>query len=427
MMKFTIALVATVVVAAVAGCDHSNANYCAGKLNDDCRSDGGTQITGCVETPSKCTGNTTVCDTANDVCVECTTENAAACVNLEPVCGADNSCRGCTAHSECASDVCLPDGSCALASDVAYVDGAGTDGTGSMCDKGAPCKTVTMAVGTPKAIIKVSGSVDDKISIGRSVKIFAADNAKLSSTSNGTLLTTMGSAVVEVYDLTIADASGPGLGNGVQVGAGTTFKFVGGQITGCREAGIATNGGTVVVTGATVSGNSGGGFQLFGNGAYKFVNNFIAGNGSGTSAVGGIQIANVTQAGIFEFAFNTIYNNDVIPTAIAGISCQTVGVPLSFKNNIVYANKVSSGGTQVGGSSMCQHTYSDIGPDTASGIGNINADPQFVNVAQLNIHIQATSPAKDAADPAATITTDIDNDVRPQGPGRDIGADEYKP
>ena len=438
-----------VLAVAMGGCQYQASNWCSDAPFHNCKDlvDGPIDAATCSSNAS-CTAPLGVCDvTGSKTCVECTATDSAACVGVEPVCGADQACRACTAHSECISDVCLPDGSCAAEGDVAYVNGS--TGTGSACTKAAPCKTVTAAIATPKAVIKVTGPVNDRVSIGRSVKIFAAPNAELSSAGNGTLLTTTGTATVEVYDLTIANASGVNVGYGVQVGANTTFAMTRGKITGCREAGltaiggtvtvtgatvsgntgagITASGGTVTVTGATLSGNTGGGLQLSGNGAYKFTNNFIVSNGSGTSAVGGIQIANVTQAGIFEFAFNTIYNNDIIPSAIAGVNCQTVGVPLAFKNNIVFANKVIAGGTQVGGSPMCQHTYSDIGPDTAGGTGNINADPLFVNVAQLNIHIQATSPAKDAADPAATLATDIDGDARPQGTSRDIGADEYKP
>lgn len=49
--------VASVLLAAVGGCDHSNANYCEGKLNNDCRSDGGVgPIRGCKAAPRKVRG-----------------------------------------------------------------------------------------------------------------------------------------------------------------------------------------------------------------------------------------------------------------------------------------------------------------------------------------------------------------------------------
>jgi hypothetical protein len=51
-------------------------------------------------------------------------------------------------------------------------------------------------------------------------------------------------------------------------------------------------------------------------------------------------------------------------------------------------------------------------------------DPKFVNVGQSDYHIMATSPAKDAADPAATVKVDYDGDPRPANGRSDIGADE---
>ena len=50
----------------------------------------------------------------------------------------------------------------------------------------------------------------------------------------------------------------------------------------------------------------------------------------------------------------------------------------------------------------------------------------FVNMAQSNYHIMSGSPCKDVADPGSTLNVDVDGDARPQGSGRDIGADEYK-
>jgi hypothetical protein len=75
---------------------------------------------------------------------------------------------------------------------------------------------------------------------------------------------------------------------------------------------------------------------------------------------------------------------------------------------------------------MCSWAYSDIGPDGVTGNNNINADPLFANASQGDFHIGASSPCRDAADPGATLDSDIDRDTRPQGAARDIGADEAK-
>lgn len=440
------------------GCEHINSNYCEEAPHTNCKDlidapvDG--PPTGCKATPAICTGATPACDMASDTCVECTTTSKDLCIGAEPVCGSDETCRGCTAHSECTSEVCLPDGSCAAAGDVAYVDG--NVGAGTTCTQAAPCKTVTAAVAPSvgKAVVKVSGTVVEttRIVIGSpTVKaVLGAPGAKISGSTTMVILEARGGANVTFADLEIGSTMGfeasacvlllPGETVTVRLLRSTIRKCtVGVNVlsgTAIIDQGTVTlnglgiqqsSGGMVTVTGVTVAGNTGGGIQVTGNGGFKLVNNFIVSNGSGTSAVGGLQIANVTQAGTYECAFNTIYNNDVIPSAIAGVNCQTVVVPLAFKNNIVFANKVAAGGTQVGGSAMCQHTYSDIGPDTVAGTGNINVDPQFVNVAQTDVHLKATSPVKDVADPAATLTIDIDGDTRPQGGGRDLGADEYKP
>ncbi len=99
-----------------------------------------------------------------------------------------------------------------------------------------------------------------------------------------------------------------------------------------------------------------------------------------------------------------------------------------FSNNIVYDNRVSGTGTQVGGSASCSWTYSDIGPaQTVAGTGNINTAPMFVDPATRNFHVMPDSPVENLADAAATITVDLDGDSRPQDGRSDIGADELVP
>ncbi len=78
----------------------------------------------------------------------------------------------------------------------------------------------------------------------------------------------------------------------------------------------------------------------------------------------------------------------------------------------------------------CEWHYSIMQPQAASLPGSLNmpgVDPMFVNVAADDFHLLATSPAKDAADPAATDDHDYDGTPRPQNGRSDIGAFEYKP
>lgn len=68
-----------------------------------------------------------------------------------------------------------------------------------------------------------------------------------------------------------------------------------------------------------------------------------------------------------------------------------------------------------------------LGATAQTGTGNINADPLFVSSGTFDYHLQASSPAIDVADPGATLATDLDGDVRPQGNRSDMGADEVVP
>ena len=141
-------------------------------------------------------------------------------------------------------------------------------------------------------------------------------------------------------------------------------------------------------------------------------------------AVGGVNVALATAASTL--SFNTITANDAAMGVNSGVNCGTVTIPLVFSDNIIYGNSVSGTGKQVGGSTSCSYTYSDIG-DTTSGTGNINADPMFVNAATGNYDIMSGSPCKDTADPDATEAVDFHGTTRPVNGRDDIGADEYKP
>ncbi|HSA00556.1 MAG TPA: right-handed parallel beta-helix repeat-containing protein, partial [Candidatus Paceibacterota bacterium] len=96
---------------------------------------------------------------------------------------------------------------------------------------------------------------------------------------------------------------------------------------------------------------------------------------------------------------------------------QTPGTPTNavIENNCVFGNRVHSFGAN----------YRGLPDPTASG-GNISLDPQFASVRLGNLHLQPTSPCRDAGQDRGTMlgTEDIDAESRIQGKAVDMGADE---
>jgi hypothetical protein len=307
-------------------------------------------------------------------------------------------------HGQCASNACLPDGSCADPGNVAYVDPAGTDNTS--CTKAMPCTMVSKALATGRLIIKLHGTTSEHVTINnQNVTLIADPGAQLTSSTTGVILRVDGTSVVAIYNLAIANA------------------------LGTSSVGIAMpSGNTAILTlrSVSVTGNAGGGISITG-GQFDIANSFITQNGGPSSLIGGIDLAAVSGTGTHVIEFTTVASNAGNATVNAGINCGTVTASMTFSDNIIYGNQVSGGGRQLGGSIQCSATYSDIGPDTTAGTGNLNMDPKFVAPSAGDFHITANSTCKDTADPSATLSTDFDGDMRPQGTGRDIGADEYKP
>lgn len=482
-----------VLVAAAAGCssilgDKLNPTYCAAHPTDpDCHTlvpdAGGCMSSAQCSSPTPacaldtmtcvqctaadhgaCMGSTPVCATDTMSCVQCTATEHDACTGTTPVCGSDTACRKCSAHSECSSSACLPDGSCGDDTNVAYVDPAGM---GTMCTKAAPCKKASDAVKTNRPFIKMQGTTNDQVSVSTSVTFLADPGAKLTDTMNGILLKIDGSSQVAIYDLEIGGASGmntPGIfvqpsstatvtlvrakladntGAGISVNSGTV-NISQSTISGNTGQGISMTNGIVTVDQATVSTNTGGGISTSGgmltvsrstiasnNGggiltsatAFTIRNNFIHHNGNTTTAAaGGVGTAGIIDPSVLEF--NTIVSNlaDSESLSVGGVLCDHTG--FVAPNNLIFRNTGgATGNVQTLGSCSPGNSF------VSAGTGPVDNTPMFVhpNSPPYDYHLTTASPST-IVDAAGSCTgTDFDGDTRPVGAACDLGADERKP
>lgn len=407
-------------VVAAAACNHAASNYCKDvPVTHNCMDDADT---GC-SSNMQCASPTPVCDVdGTKTCVQCTTSDASACIGATPVCGASNTCQGCTMHAQCSSKACLPDGSCGTDSNVAYVDPTGTDNT--QCTKAMPCTKVAKALLTGRAFVKFTGSTDEQVSVtSQNVTMLADGGAKLTSTSNGILMKVDGTSQLSIYDLELTGASGasnPGIS--MQPGNAATLSLHRVKVTNNQGGGIVCNGGSLAVSQSVVSGNQGGGISVTGTGAtFDITNSFIYRNGNNTSATfGGIDIG-VTSPGASRLEFNTIVDNLATagPLNAGGVLCSATS--FAGANNIIARNLVGASTTDSNSQTLGACTYpTSVVASTVTSLAFVRADSS-----PFDYHLTTGSSAIDQALTSSSIVTDYDGDVRPQGPQKDIGADEF--
>ncbi|HEX8111325.1 MAG TPA: right-handed parallel beta-helix repeat-containing protein [Kofleriaceae bacterium] len=371
-----------------------------------------------------------------------------ACGGATPVCGIDEACHPCTMDTDCASQICLPDGSCASPIDVLYVSPTGSDLATCMPDDHCSLARALALIDGTKSTIRLDPAHYNLLAtvvlphdlhlVGRGATLDrnAADSGAVLSIAAGThisldYVTVTGgdgssgdgiactNATLTLREVTIQGNAGSAIS-----GSGCQLVVSHAQLLNNQAAGIVTSmPSDVVLVRSLVSGNASVGLALAMT-TYDIENNVIVKNG-GPNGLGGVFITQILggTVGRRVFGFNTVSQNSGPFGNVSGVLCdQSVGVPLAMTSNIVVNN---AGPAQISGGA-CVWTYSDIAPGPVSGTGNRSSDPLFVDPVHNNFHLQLASPARDAADPAATLAVDIDGDARPQGAGRDMGADEIK-
>jgi hypothetical protein len=351
-------------------------------------------------------------------CTQCRGGSIADCSGATPVCDA-GSCRSCQSHAECSSGVCAPDGSCATETEIAYVEPGGSDTTD--CSKATKC-SLPHGVSVAKPYVVLSPgtyTLSATLTLGGTVSLIGAVSPRpsITSTAAGPILRIAAFGDITLDSVQVRAGMSTGIdcpqsptgnrrlkllrvdvslnnGSGIEAHACNVDAFHSTFVDNV-VSGMALIDGTGTIDGCYALSNGASGFNLD-NGPYKVRNSIAARNVSAGFDV------NPSAGVVVEFC--TFVDN------AGGISCGTTGY--SFPNNLLVRNTSNS--------SQCTFP-SSIVQDSVSGLNfkSPNAEP-------YDYHITANSLAIDMAT-GVNVDTDFDGDARPQGAGRDVGADEYKP
>jgi hypothetical protein len=361
------------------------------------------------------------CETG--ACVECRT--SSDCSGSTPACSGGK-CVACVADDECSSGVCTDLGICAAASDIAYVNVTGA--ASSDCSATSPCSTIERALAQLPVRLYVlispgtytrSGPVvilDRRYLIGRGVPRPTIDR-----TDDGPIITTQGTADIHVEKLQLsgatalpADAGLPSDGYAIYCKStgGSPSVTLNDLVVTNNVRGVAARQCKVDIS-RSLFANMGFGVELtdvvaridsssFENayasldgGLYTVTNNMF------TRTTAGVSLYSEQSGNVIEF--NTFVDSPL------GCGMQ---VATSFPNNLFARSGDPSSAT-------CSFPGSIVAPTDITALKLKHADS-----APYDYHLLPGSSAIDTAVGTTSLDHDIDGEARPQGAGRDVGADE---
>jgi hypothetical protein len=368
------------------------------------------------------------CEADAGRCVECTT--SATCPAGKPVCGSDDSCRLCANDDECATGICLANGSCAAASDVVFVDNHGQT-TAAACkaldggtpdgSRAAPFCGIQDGIDAGKLYVRVAGHAlasYDAISVttnktvivvgpltGDRAIIFSSstsnNNVKLQVASGNASLTLIR---MQVGDPVLTSTQDNLLCNGTVSGT-VALTLLSSAIYKSGMHGVNVVNCTVTLDADRIAFNGGGGVLVSQTSKYSLTNNFIYRNSGGTAVV-------LDQASSGLFQFNTVANNSKA-SGFGGIDCGSTPQPIEAS---IFVHNLPAGSEQFG----CNMINDDVE----------GADPLFTSEAADDYSLKSNSPLidliKGPLDGGAMTLTDHDiaGTHRPAHAGYDTGAYE---
>jgi hypothetical protein len=351
-------------------------------------------------------------------CVECIDD--ADCTSTGKLaCDPDTrSCRSCVEHTDCPDSLtCLPEGTCGTDADVIYVTAGGANA--GTCGGAAPCGTVAYALGQVSATryhLKLSGALAETVVIEALRVVMLADPGTTLTGADPSIKIIKGT--VSIYDLEIA-CSPNGAGIKSEMGSTTLLRDL--YVHGCGGKGpaIEAKGGFIGINRVRVGESRTGGISTDGSAVFSITNTIVYRNGSPMSAKGGVTIGAATVGMNNRFEHNTVVFNQAktAVNAAGGVGCTVTNV-LEMPYNIIAGNTTSMG---VGDNTIgaCDFSKSSVVADPTE-FAFVSSDAPY------DYHILAGSSAIDRVE-VSTVSDDADGQFRPQGPRKDLGADEYKP
>lgn len=374
-------------------------------------------------------------------CIECTSDTE--CSSAEPHCDVTtHGCRGCQADAECASNVCSTTaGTCVDASTLIYASPNGS--------LAASCGSQQMPCDLPTAIAHADNAKNTiklqqgtytiapvDLTNGKNVTILGSGSTlsgglnPLFNVKDTSRLALQDATVLSVINCTSTSTQLPELrldGVHFEQGKGIGAKPCKVVATRTTFSVMPPNGGLALSVTLPLSG--GGSSDITLDRVHLLnVGLTVSGAGNRLTMTNSVVDGTNTNFGAslnFEMGASGVISFSTLVNAPATCSSSSV----SFENSIMFGTMANDVLYEI--SAVCPVHYSLMNPQAMvyTGWDHVlrNVDPLLTSLPNKDFHLLATSPAIDAADPAASLSTDIAGTPRPQGTRLDMGAYEYKP